>query len=330
MMKRVEKTIHYFTVGENEGGIRLDLYLAARNLSLSRSQIKRAIDHGQISVNDTDAKPGYHIRGGDRVRITIEPPRPCGLEPEEIPLTVVFEDEFLVVVNKPAGMVVHPGAGNPGGTLVNALLAHCDDLSGIGGYVRPGIVHRLDKDTSGLIVVAKTDSIHRFLADQFKERRVTKIYQAIVHGVMRRDEGVINAAIGRHPVDRKKMSTASRKGKTALTRWIVRERFNGATCIDASIETGRTHQIRVHLSAIGHPLVGDSEYGGAKKRISAIADQKVRAALSAAGRQALHAGYLSFYHPHYGTVVEFSAPLPADMRSVLEQLRAAAPSHAGE
>ncbi len=329
-MTRAEETIHRYAIGESEGGIRLDLYLAAGDLNLSRSQIKRAIDQGRVSVNEASVKPGYHLRVGDRVKVAIEPPRPWDLKPEEIPLAVVFEDEFLVVIDKPAGMVVHPGAGNPGGTLVNALLAHCDDLSGIGGYVRPGIVHRLDKDTSGLIVVAKKDSIHRHLADQFKERRVTKIYQAIVHGVMRQNEGVINAAIGRHPVDRKKMSTSSRQGKTALTRWTVRERFHGVTFLDARIETGRTHQIRVHLSAIGHPLVGDPEYGGAKKRIAMIADQRVRTALSVIGRQALHAGYLSFRHPHYGTAVTCRAPLPADMRGVLDALRVGAPSQTGQ
>ncbi|MCK9274419.1 MAG: RluA family pseudouridine synthase [Syntrophales bacterium] len=311
----------FFNVSEKEKGIRLDLFLAERNSDLSRSQIKKAIEKARVTVNHGNVKPGHHLKTGDMVFLRIAQPEPAGIKPEDIPLSVIFEDEFLIVIDKPHGMVVHPGAGNPCGTLVNALLAHCKDLSGIGGYLRPGIVHRLDKDTSGLMVAAKSDHVHRLLADQFKYRKVTKVYQTIAFGTFDHKEGIIDAPIGRHPTDRKKMSPSGKRGKNALTKWMVKEQFNGVAFLNVQIETGRTHQIRVHLSSIGHPVVADTEYGGTKKRTCAIADQKVRQALLTLNRQALHAGYLKFFHPCREMTMEFTAPLSADMELVLEKLR---------
>jgi 23S rRNA pseudouridine1911/1915/1917 synthase len=215
-------------------------------------------------------------------------------------------------------MVVHPAAGNFRGTLVNALQFHCRNLSGIGGVMRPGIVHRLDKGTSGLMVIAKSDEAHRRLSEQFKRRLVSKRYTALVHGNVRQDEGIVDAPVGRHPVERKKMSTASRRGKAALTRWKVLERFGAFTLLEAKIETGRTHQIRVHLSALGHPVVGDSVYGGSKRIVESTA---LRATLKKLSRQALHAGRLSFAHPITGKGMTFESPLPEDIAVVCEILR---------
>ncbi len=215
-------------------------------------------------------------------------------------------------------MVVHPAAGNYSGTLVNALLFHCRSLSGIGGVMRPGIVHRLDKGTSGLMVVAKSDEAHRHLSEQFKNRLVSKHYTALVHGNLREDEGIVDAPVGRHPVERKKMSTKSRRGKEALTRWKVLERFGAFTLLEAKIDTGRTHQIRVHLGSLGHPVVGDSVYGGSKRTVEAPA---MRAALKKLTRQALHAGRLSFIHPVTEQAMSFESPLPADMAEVIRFLR---------
>ena len=215
-------------------------------------------------------------------------------------------------------MVVHPAAGNSRGTLVNALQFHCGRLSSVGGLMRPGIVHRLDKGTSGLMVIAKTDEAHRHLSEQFKKRRVSKHYTVLVHGDLREDEGVIDAPVGRHPVERKKMSTASRRGKAALTRWRVLERYGDCTLLEAQIETGRTHQIRVHLGAMGRPVVGDAVYGGSKRAADSPA---LRAALKRLTRQALHAGRLSFLHPLTGRVMSFESPLPADMAEVIDFLK---------
>jgi len=315
-----EGKLFEFLIAEPESGERLDHFLSKQELFLTRSQVKRVADEGKVWVNNRKVKPGYRLRAGDIVSIRKEEPREYSLASEEIPLDVVFEDRSIIVVDKPPGMVVHPAAGNYSGTLVNALLFHCKDLSGIGGVLRPGIVHRLDKHTSGLIVAAKSDVAHRGLAAQFKEHLVTKVYKALVHGAVR-EEGVVNLSIGRHPVDGKKMSTKSRRGKEAITRWSVVESYGPVTLLDVKIETGRTHQIRVHLNALGHPVVGDSVYGNSKKRIKDLRDTSLRTILNDVARQALHASRIGFRHPETGRYMEFSSPLPADIAPVCEKLR---------
>jgi 23S rRNA pseudouridine1911/1915/1917 synthase len=309
-----------FAVAPEQGGLRLDLFLAAREIGLSRTQIGRAVDEGQVRVNDRPGRAGRKLKKGDVVAIVLQAARPSGVLPEAIPLTILYEDESLLVVDKPAGMVVHPAAGHSGGTLVNALLHHCRDLSGIGGVLRPGIVHRLDKETSGLLVVAKSDEAHRGLAGQFKRREVRKTYQALVYGEPKTDGGRIEAAVGRHPTDRKRMSTQSRRGRSAVTVWRVRERYGAAALLEVDIETGRTHQIRVHLTDLGHPVVGDRVYGGAG-RIRSVGDPAARARMKAHDRQALHAWRLAFSHPVTGVQMQFSAPLPEEMAGLCAFLR---------
>lgn len=293
-------------------GKRLDVFLTSRHPDLSRSQIKRAVEEGRVTVNDSPVKAGFCLRPGDRVVFRNIPPRPWGVEAEDIPLSIVFEDESIIVIDKPPGLVVHPGAGNYRGTLVNALLFHCHDLSGIGGHLRPGIVHRLDKNTSGIMVVAKSDPVHRSLARQFKNRQVTKLYKAIVAGAMPAGEGVVEAPIGRHRTDRKKMSTSGARGRQAVTRWKLSQSFGRvASLLDVRIETGRTHQIRVHLKDIGHPVLGDTLYGNRSVGI---------AALKSMNRQALHAATLGVYHPLREEFMEFTAPLPEDMTLLMGEL----------
>ena len=311
-------TLSEFTVGPEDQGLRLDVYLSRKDATVSRSQARRLIDDGEALVDGRPARASHRVRPGERVFLRRPPPRSSGIVPEEIPLAILYEDDALLVVDKPAGMVVHPAAGNPRGTLVNALQFHCGTLSTVGGLMRPGIVHRLDKGTSGLMVIAKSDEAHRHLSEQFKKRLVSKHYTALVHGDFREDEGVVDAPVGRHPVERKKMSTASRRGKAALTRWRVLERYGAFTLLEAKIETGRTHQIRVHLAALGRPVVGDSVYGGSRRAVEAPA---VRAALKRLTRQALHAGRLSFTHPVTGREMTFESPLPGDMAEVIDFLR---------
>lgn len=320
-MRERDKVTVTFRVGIEAETMRLDVFLAEKDVSLTRSHVKRMINEGAILVNDVPQKPGYRLKPGDVVALIAREPRPSKAEPENIPLSVIYEDETLLVVDKPPGMVVHPAAGNYHGTLVNALLFHCKDLSGIGGVKRPGIVHRLDKNTSGLIVVAKSDRVHASLAAQFKERRVSKRYTALVHGMMRDDQGTIALEIGRHPKDRKKMSAYSKRGRTSLTCWQVAERFSGATLLDVEIKTGRTHQIRVHLHAIGHPVIGDDTYGHSKRRIKEIRNAELRRILAGLGRQALHAYQLGLRHPLDGRYMEFTAPIPEDIASVVRHLR---------
>jgi 23S rRNA pseudouridine1911/1915/1917 synthase len=302
-----------WVISENENGKRLDVFLAGAQPALSRSQLKKMIEDGAVLVNGGKVKAGYGLKKGDTVSLAPKEPVALDALPQDLPLNIVYEDSSIVVVDKPAGMVVHPAAGNYEGTLVNAVLYHCRGLSGIGGVVRPGIVHRLDKDTSGLIVIAKNDEAHRDLSEQFKEHLVTKVYHAFAFGNPREDEGVIEAAVGRHPVDRKKMSVFSRRGKDAITRWRAVERYGFLSFLELRIETGRTHQIRVHLNSIGHPILGDNTYGNSAKRVQAVQDTKVRSRLKALKRQALHAGLLAFAHPRTGEKVEFRAPLPPDM-----------------
>ncbi|MGE5790234.1 MAG: RluA family pseudouridine synthase [Syntrophaceae bacterium] len=307
-----------YMVGQDEQGLRLDVYLSRRDPTVSRSQARRLIDDGDALVDGKAVKASHRLRPGEKVSLRKPPPVPSEIVPEEIPLDIRYEDDAILVVDKPAGMVVHPAAGNFRGTLVNALQFHCRHLSGIGGVMRPGIVHRLDKGTSGLMVIAKSDEAHRHLSEQFKRRLVSKHYTALVHGNVRQDEGIVDAPVGRHPVERKKMSTASRRGKAALTRWRVLERFGAFTLLEAKIETGRTHQIRVHLGALGHPVVGDSVYGGSKRVVESTA---LRAVLKKLTRQALHAGRLSFTHPVTGEEMTFESPLPEDMAEVIRFLR---------
>ncbi len=312
--------VHCFTVLPAETGSRLDLFLSAKPLGLSRAQVQRLIDEERVRVNDRPAKAARKLKAAESVAITVPAAQPSAALAEAIPLAVLYEDEALVVIDKPAGMVVHPAAGHPAGTLVNALLHHCRDLSGIGGVLRPGIVHRLDKDTSGLIVAAKSDAAHRGLAGQFKRHEVAKTYQALVYGDPRTDGGRIEAAVGRHPTDRKRMSTQSRRGREAVSLWRVRERFGCAALLEVTIETGRTHQIRVHLTELGHPVVGDRVYGGAG-RGRTVGDAVVRVRLKAMERQALHAWRLGFTHPLTGEAMQFASPLPGDMADLCAFLR---------
>ncbi|MGE5571965.1 MAG: RluA family pseudouridine synthase [Bacillota bacterium] len=295
-------------VGEADEGKRLDLYVGGR-LALSRSAAQRLIGEGRALVGGERAKASRRVRAGDVVTVTLPEPEPLGVAPEELPLDILYEDQDIVVVNKPRGLVVHPAAGNWSGTLVNALLAHCKDLSGIGGKIRPGIVHRLDKDTSGVIVAAKNDVAHLALARDLKERAVEKTYLAIVHGVPHEDKGTIDAPIGRHPTCRKKMAVLPQgQGRPAVTHYEVVERLPGYALLSVHPVTGRTHQIRVHLAHIGHPVVGDPVYGR-RKGPGGIAGQ------------ALHAASLRLTHPRTGERMRFAAPMPEDMERLLARLR---------
>ena len=295
-------------VEEVDEGKRLDVYVGGQ-LALSRSAAQRLIDEGRTLVGGERTKAGRRVRAGDVVTVTAPEPEPLDVAPEDLPLDILYEDQDIIVVNKPRGLVVHPAAGNWTGTLVNALLAHCRDLSGIGGKIRPGIVHRLDKDTSGVIVAAKNDAAHLALARDLKERAVEKTYLAIVHGVPREDKGTIDAPIGRHPTHRKKMAVLPEgQGRPAVTHYEVVERLPGYALLSVHPITGRTHQIRVHLAHIGHPVVGDPVYGR-RKAPGGIAGQ------------ALHAVSLSLHHPRTGERMCFAAPLPEDMERLLTRLR---------
>lgn len=301
------------TADETARGIRLDAYLASRG-GLSRSAAVRLIEEGQVTVNGAPALKKMQLNPGDEISVTL--PEPCGISAvaQDIPLDIVYEDDDLLVVNKPSGMVVHPAAGNPDGTLVNALLWHCrGSLSGIGGELRPGIVHRIDKQTSGLLVVAKNDDTHHALASQLEGHRITREYHALVRGGFPADSGTVDLPIGRHPTDRKKMAIVP-DGRPAVTHYRVEERFGAFTYLILNLETGRTHQIRVHLSSIGHPLLGDPVYGG-----GATAFERRHADLF--DGQCLHAAALTFVHPRTGEKMTFTCPLPADFRALLEILR---------
>jgi 23S rRNA pseudouridine1911/1915/1917 synthase len=317
-------------VAEEHHGMRLDRVLTVALPDLSRSRLKALIQSGQVALADepvTDV--ARKVRHGERFVVTVPQPVEAQPSPEAIPLDIVYEDKELIVVNKPPGLVVHPAAGNPSGTLVNALLAHCgDSLQGIGGALRPGIVHRLDKDTSGLLVAAKTEKAHRSLGRQFAAHAITRVYTAVVWGAPRQARGTIEGAIGRSQSDRKKMTIVKTGGKEARTHFEVLERFalgreTIASEIACRLETGRTHQIRVHLTSIGHPLVGDSVYGRARRLPRAKEENEIRAieALTSFPRQALHAGVLGFHHPTLDKPLRFERSPPADMQKLMALLR---------
>ncbi len=308
-----------FLVPENHELERLDSFISRTVDALTRATVQRLIETGNITVNGLPQKASLKLKGGERLMVNIPPPVAAEPEAETIPLEILFEDCDLVVVNKAAGMVVHPGAGNSGGTLVNALLAHCTDLSGIGGELRPGIVHRIDKDTSGTIVAAKNDAAHLSLSEQFRVHSIKRIYFALVYGSPKEDNGRVESVIGRHPVDRKRMSGKARHGKHAVTHWRVIGRYRGISLLRLRLETGRTHQIRVHLSESGHPLVGDELYGGGS-RLPSIQDPLLRKLIKELGRQALHAKTLGFVHPSTGLYQEFDTELPQDMARIVEYL----------
>ena len=310
-------------------GMRLDRFLAERLPELSRTRLQGLIKEGRVSLGRaTIVDPKYRVKPGDHFSIAVPPAVPAEPGAESIPLDVVYEDKELIVIDKPAGLVVHPGAGHAKGTLVNALIAHCgESLSGIGGVARPGIVHRLDKDTSGLMVVAKTDKAHRVLAAQFADHgrsgEMERGYLALVWGAPSRPQGTIDAPIGRHPSSRTKMAVLPKgKGRGAATHWRLVESFGPkqapiASLIECSLETGRTHQVRVHLASIGHPLIGDPLYGkGFKSKLRAL-PEPLQEKLAALNRQALHAAHLALVHPATGTLLEFNSPLPRDLAEIV-------------
>ena len=304
-----------FTADADHAGDRLDRYLTAQIPDYSRSQIQRLIEDGHVTHSRyKKAKANSDVRDGDVISVDLPDPEPIAAQPEDIPLDILFDDQDVVVVNKPAGMVVHPAAGNPSGTLVKALLHHVKDLSGIGGEVRPGIVHRLDKGTSGVMVIAKNDDAHKELARQFHDREVEKEYVALAWGLVQQRKR-INAAIGRDPKNRVKMSTRAGRARSAVTRVTWSRDLKGVTLVRVAIATGRTHQIRVHLSAIGHPIVGDALYGGVHRRVP----HPLRA-VTRLTRPFLHAERLAFTHPRTKERIEFSAPLPADLESIVREL----------
>ena len=320
-MKQEGDNRYSFSVNEADKAQRLDAFLVLQTKDLTRSRIQELIKSGFVRVNHHLSKPGYRLKTGDHIEVTLPPLQPLRLEPEPVTFELIHEDPWLIVVNKPPGVVVHPAPGHFTGTLVHGLLQHCKDLSGIGGVMRPGIVHRLDKDTSGLMVVAKNDAAHAFLSAQFKAGKVTKRYVALVHGIMKEQKGEINLPIGRHPVKRKEMSIQPTKGRVAKTLWEKKEELAGLfSLLSVSPKTGRTHQIRVHLSHIGYPIVGDPVYGHRrswwKKRFPEDPGLLIRIE-----RQMLHAGTLGFVHPQGGDYREFTAPLPADMEGVLKMLK---------
>ena len=300
-------------------GERLDAWLARRVPGQSRARLQALIDDGSVRVDGDPARASARLKPGQSVSVAIPEPTPAVPAPEDIPLAIVHEDAHLVVLDKPAGLVVHPGAGSPSGTLVNALLHHVRGLSGIGGVLRPGIVHRLDRGTSGLLVVAKDDATHRALARQFAGRTVEKEHLALVLGVPARHQGTITAPIGRDPVRRKTMSVRSPSGRDARSSYELAEAFDGAALLRVRIHTGRTHQIRVHLASIGHPVAGDAAYGGTRTPPSRAAG--VREALLSLRRPALHAARLVFDHPATGDRVRFESPLPDDLLRLVERLR---------
>ena len=299
---------YLFEIQENQQ-MRLDKYLAEQFPEQTRSYLQKLIKEGQVLVNGKTVKSGYQLSKGDEVSVTIPEPKELDVEPQKMELDIVYEDEDVILINKPKGMVVHPAPGHTTDTLVNGLLYHCkDNLSGINGVARPGIVHRIDRDTTGILIVCKNDMSHNSIAAQLKEHSINRRYRALVHGNLKEDTGTVEGPIGRHPVDRKKMAINERNGKPAVTHYTVLERFGNYTLIECKLETGRTHQIRVHMTSIGHPLVGDEVYGPAKCPF------KLQG-------QCLHAMVLGFVHPRTGEYMEFSADLPEYFEDLLKKLR---------
>lgn len=291
-----------------ESSVRIDAWLSGKMEEYSRSYIQKLCQDGNIKVNGAPVKSNYKLKTGDKVTVEIPEAEVLQVTAEEIPLAIVYEDEHIIVINKPKGMVVHPAAGNYSGTLVNALMKHCgDSLSDINGVIRPGIVHRIDKDTSGLLVVAKNNHAHEFLSKKLKTHDIKREYIALVEGIIYENSGKIDAPIGRHPVDRKKMSVNLKSGRHAVTHFKVVERFPAATYLELKLETGRTHQIRVHMSYINHPIIGDEVYGRKKQRFDTQG-------------QVLHARKLTFEHPATGELMEFETPVPEYFKKLLEDL----------
>ena len=319
-MENKKEGTFFYRIPDDCNNIRLDVFLSSCPVGLSRSKIQSLIKNGDVTVNNGPAKPSHKLIPGDHVIISIPPAPPPVLRPEAIEFEIIHEDESLIVVNKPAGLVVHPAPGHATGTLVQGLLMHCSGLSGLGGTMRPGIVHRLDKDTSGLLVVAKNDLVHRFLQRQFKSGMVKKQYSALVHGLIDGNEGKIDVPIGRHPRRRKEMAVTPSGEKQALTFWRKTEEFTGGfSLLRVTIKTGRTHQIRVHLSHTGHPIVGDPVYGPGRYwwKKNPLFQKKA----PPIKRQMLHAEYLGFVHPTENLYLEFEAPLPEDMLHGIKFLR---------
>ena len=296
-----------YTPGEEL--LRIDRFLGSRLEQVSRSYLQKLVKEGAVLVNGKPVKSSYKVENGDWIRLEIPDAVEPEIEAEEMDLDILYEDSDIILINKPKGMVVHPAAGHYSGTLVNGLMAHCkDELSGINGVMRPGIVHRIDMDTTGVLIVCKNDKAHNAIAEQLKVHSITRKYYAIVHGVLKEDTGTVNAPIGRHPVDRKKMSINEKNGKEAVTHYRVLRRFRRFTFVECQLETGRTHQIRVHMASIGHPLLGDQVYGPAKVPFSGLQGQT------------LHAGVLGIIHPSTGEYMEFTAPLPDYIEAVLKKL----------
>ncbi|MDC0154613.1 RluA family pseudouridine synthase [bacterium] len=319
------------SVQESEAGKRVDQLLTALDEIVSRAQAQRLIKSGNVLLNGKlECAPSRKVRAGQEISVTIPPPESMEVLPEKGVLDILYEDEHLIVINKAAGVVVHPSAGHASRTLVNFLIHHCQDLSGIGGIMRPGIVHRIDKDTSGVLVIAKTDDAHLHLSNQFKQHSVKRQYQCLVWGVPRKEHGVVNAALGRHPVRRKDMSivendnleeSGREKGKYAVTHWRVLQRFEFSTLLACRLETGRTHQIRVHLTSIGHSLIGDPQYGKSPlKQLSRIPTELSQTLINFK-RQALHAEILGFEHPVSGEWLEFKASFPDDYKILLKAIQ---------
>lgn len=298
-----------FQITEEYEGERIDKCLSMLIDSLSRSFIQKIIKEGMVFVNEKPVKGSYTVKTDDEVVFQLPDSQKPDIEPENIPLEILYEDNDVIVVNKPKDMVVHPAAGHYSGTLVNALMYHCgDELSGINGVMRPGIVHRIDRNTTGSVIVCKNDTAHRFIAEKLKEHSIVRRYRAIVHGNVKEDEGTVSAPIGRHPIDRKQMAVNYKNGKDAVTHYKVLERFKGYTYIECRLETGRTHQIRVHMASIGHPLLGDDVYGPKKCPFPKLQGQT------------LHAMILGFTHPVNGEYIETCAPLPEYFSDLLELL----------
>ncbi|APP17230.1 RluA family pseudouridine synthase [Bacillus altitudinis MN12] len=294
-------------VSEEQTSERLDKFLSTTEPEWSRTQVQQWVKDGLIEVNGKQVKANYKVQAGDQIKVEIPDPEALDVEAESMDLDIYYEDEDVLVVNKPRGMVVHPAPGHVTGTLVNGLMAHCNDLSGINGVMRPGIVHRIDKDTSGLLMVAKNDMAHESLVNQLVAKTVTRKYTAVVHGIIQHDTGTIDAPIGRDKKDRQSMTVTKENAKQAVTHFDVMERFKDFTVVECRLETGRTHQIRVHMKYIGYPLAGDPKYGP-RKTVDF-------------NGQLLHAGVLGFDHPRTGEYMEFTAPIPADMQGFIDSLR---------